>query len=186
MSWDVVLRAARWDALEAVVPHITRLAQLEAARGEHRMGRTTQQAAETSMGCLLAIGEHIEGSACWMVPNGAPATLWQAVARATEHRMGPEQLAALYKGVKLQHERALGPGGSSRADGAVIRAGMCLGVLLGWWCLKSHRHGEGCTIGHTRRYRHRVCAMMVFRHCVPLMGCDAAVYFWGECSALSA
>jgi hypothetical protein len=116
--------AAVWDSLEAAVPYMRRLAELEAERGSGAKvadakdatggvgeGRAPQgqeqQAAEATKQCLLAIGGQIEGGACWMPAHAWPAAadLWEAVVKATGHRMDGEQLARLYAGIKQQHER---------------------------------------------------------------------------------
>jgi hypothetical protein len=130
----VVLLAARWDALEAVVPDIRRLAELDGGEGGVRCtGQGAQQAADQgglshqpaaapTKECLLAIGDHIDGGGSWMASKFPAAGVWRMVVEATGHRMGSEQLAALYKGIKLQQGKS--GGGSVHPQ---QREGMCLG-----------------------------------------------------------
>jgi hypothetical protein len=66
-----------------------------------------------------------------MVSKFAAAELWRVVVEATGHRMGPEQLAGLYSGIKLQREREEQQGGGGGAAAAVQRAGVRVGMALG-------------------------------------------------------
>jgi hypothetical protein len=129
-----VLRAASWDALEAVVPHIRRLAELEAGREALQAAGTDKgrqpQAAGATKECLQAIGEHIEGGACWMVPVGGPAILWRAVATFTGHRMDQHQLASLYRGLKLQCARDAAGGAGGAAGTAAQQTCKCTAGVL--------------------------------------------------------
>jgi hypothetical protein len=124
------------------VPHITRLAQLAGGGGGCSTGQGAQQpagtaecsgqpqqrAAATTKECLLAIGDHIEGGACWMAPYFPAADAWRVVVGATGHRMGPEQLAGLYRGIKAQREREAPQGAGGGVGNGLQQAGMLLSV----------------------------------------------------------
>jgi hypothetical protein len=128
------------------MPDLQRLTVLDSKKPSQSGGQDAQLAASADKGrqlqqqaaaaatkeCLLAIGEHIEGGGCWMAPCFPAAELWQSVVEATGHRMGPVQLAALYRGIKLQrHQAAEAQRGACGGAGAALqRAGTCPKTLM--------------------------------------------------------
>jgi hypothetical protein len=66
---------------------------------------TPQQASSCKKAALLAIGDHIKrGMPEWSCI--AADDVWEYVARSTRHRMGGQQLRALYGALAEQHEKA--------------------------------------------------------------------------------
>jgi hypothetical protein len=106
-----VCAAACGEALAAVAPYVTWLAELdatlavgllEAGARELAAGNTGHQQQQQAEACLVAIGGHIEGAKwpSWVDGLVTPARLWSFVAEAT--RLCGDQLARWHAGIKEQ------------------------------------------------------------------------------------